>query len=97
MTAGLTIRNIDGTIMVDMTRSYSQVVGKVTTNRAAGSLPVSIPSNKKLFYTIAPRENAQGALGKAPGVTLTHSLLTWSYLFNSGFAMDCDIVYGYTS
>lgn len=97
MTAGLKIRNIDGSTMVDMTMSYSQVIGQVATNRVGGTMAVSVPEGKKLFYVVIPLENAQGTQGKAPGVTLTHTLLTWAYLFDSGFAMNCKIVYGYIS
>ncbi|KAF0865939.1 hypothetical protein [Pseudomonas sp. LD120] len=95
MSAGFITRNEQGVILVDMSKQLSQALGKVTTNKSNGTQTVDIPGDKTPFYIIAPLENSQRTQGKSPGVTLTRTSISWNYNFASGFALNCDIYYGY--
>lgn len=95
MTAGLITRDADNNITTKMTRKLSQGAGSVITNRSNGSIAISLPPGRSYFYVVQPLEDSQRTAGKKPGVTITQSRLEWAYVIPSGFAMNCEIFYGY--
>ncbi|POA52140.1 hypothetical protein C1889_24405 [Pseudomonas sp. FW507-12TSA] len=96
MTAGLVARDASNVVTVDMTKALSQVEGFVITNKENGSSVIQLPAGRNYFYIVTALEDSQRTTGKKPGVTLTQNLLSWSYLFDSGyFALNCRITYGY--
>lgn len=103
MTAGLTVLDADGLLLLDMTNSISQMLGYVDTGAANGAITIPLPpAGKTLFYAITELSAQSKYLGKRPGVTLTlgpvSAALSWQYSYASGwgfYSLNCRIHYGY--
>lgn len=96
MTAGLVTRDAGGVITANMTKRLSQSAGYVVTNSAGGSININLPANRNYFYVITSLQNSNGTRGASPGVSISQTSLSWSYLVPSGgFPMNCRITYGY--
>jgi hypothetical protein len=103
MTAGLKIFSPDGSLLLDMTSSISQMMGYVDTGAVNGSLSIPLPpAGKTMFYAITELSAQSKYLGKRPGVTLTlgasAATLSWQYSYASGwgfYSLNCRIQYGY--
>ncbi|MDF0731009.1 hypothetical protein P0Y43_09765 [Pseudomonas entomophila] len=89
----------DGTLLVDMTSSISQMLGYVDTSAANGSAVVPPPpAGKTLFYAVSDLSIQDRNLGKRPGITLSGTTLSWAYSYADGwgfYSMNCRIHYGY--
>lgn len=97
---GLTIKDRDGNVLVDMTSKISQTVGDVVTNSANGSATIPLPPpGKTAFFIVVPLVDLQREKGKKPGVTLNGTVLSWAYSYNTNgwgyFSANCRIYYGY--
>lgn len=97
---GLTIKDRDGNVLVDMTSSISQTEGSVLTNSANGSVQIPLPpTGKTAFFIVVPLVDLQREKGKKPGVTLVGQTLSWAYSYNTNgwgyFSANCRIYYGY--
>ncbi|MDH0300617.1 MULTISPECIES: hypothetical protein [unclassified Pseudomonas] len=89
----------DGTLLIDMTTSISQMLGYVDTGAVDGSavLP-SPPPGRTLFYAVAELSEQDRGLGKRPGITLVGTTLSWAYSYAGGwgfYSLNCRIHYGY--
>ena len=97
---GLTIRNTDGSLLLDMTSKISQTMGSVVTNSSNGSAAIPLPpEGKTAFFCVVPLVDLQREKGKRPGVTMSGTSLTWNYSYNTNgwgyFSANCRIYYGY--
>lgn len=98
--AGLTIRDENNKVLVDMTSKISQTSGFVTTGSVNGSAVIPVPpTGKTAFFIVVPLVDLQKEKGKKPGVTLTGTNLSWAYSYNTNgwgyFSANCKIYYGY--
>jgi hypothetical protein len=99
--AGLILRNpANGQEILNMTGSYSQDMGYVTTNGVNGSVAIPAPpAGKTMFYSILPLVDRQREKGKLPGVVISGNTLSWVYSYNTNgwgsFSANCRIYYGY--
>lgn len=93
----------DSTVLVDMTVSYSQIMGSVESGATNGSITVSAaPNGKSPMITVSDLAPDVNGNGKRPGVTFTiigdRMTVTWRYSYRAGFgnfAMPVLISYGY--
>lgn len=89
----------DGTLLVDMTSSISQMLGYVDTNAVDGSATLPAPpAGKTLFYAVVEISPQDRGLGKRPGITQSGNTLSWAYSYMGGwgfYSMNCRIHYGY--
>lgn len=98
---GLTIRALDGRVLVDMTMKISQNVGFWDTNGANGSIVIPLPPpGKTNYYIVVPLVDTRQGRGKLPGVTLTNGqFMSWQYSYNTNgwgnFSAPARIYYGY--
>lgn len=97
---GLTIRNKEGVVTLDMTSNISQNMSSVVTNSTNGSLVVpSPPPGKSAYFSVAPLVTLDGWKAKLPGVILSGTNLSWTYSYPTNgwgfFSANCIIYYGY--
>lgn len=97
---GLTIKNSAGQVVVDMTMNFAQNMGAVDTNSVNGSLNIgSVPAGKTIFYIVVSLVPTNREKGKLPGVTITGSVMSWVYSYNTlgwgNFSANARIFYGY--
>lgn len=97
---GLVLRNIDGSVKLDMTGRISQTTGSVVTGTSNGSATIPAPpAGKTAFFVVVPLVDLSREKGKKPGVTLSGTTLSWvfSYATNGWgyFSANCQIYYGY--
>lgn len=97
---GLTIKNADNVVMVDMTMKISQRQGYVDTGSVNGSAAIpALPPGKERFYIVVPLVDLQLEKGKKPGVTITGNSMSWAYSYSTNgwgyFSANCRIYYGY--
>lgn len=99
MTVGIQVFDAGGRLVIDMTRSYSQHQGNVTTNAVNGSITIPpLPAGKRRFYFVVGMGSSNTWRGKLPGVTVSGNVLSWQYLFSpwfGAFAQNATIYYGY--
>ena len=97
---GITIKNAAGQLMVDMTMSISQTMGSVDTGAANGAITIpSPPAGKTMYYIVVPLVNTGLNTGHLPGVTLSGTTLTWTYVYATNgwgfYSVNARIYYGY--
>lgn len=97
---GLTIRDINNQVIVDMTMRLSQLQGYVDTGGANGSTALPAPpAGKTQFFIVVPLVDLQREKGKRPGVIISGSTLSWSYSYSTNgwgyFSANCRLYYGY--
>ena len=97
---GLTIKNMDGQVILDMTSNISQNIGSVITNGVNGSIQIPHPpAGKTAYFSVAPLVDMNRSKGKRPGVTLNGTTLSWQYSYAGNgwgfFSANCAIYYGY--
>jgi hypothetical protein len=99
MPTGIQVWDEDGRLLIDMTRSYSQHQGSVTTGAANGSTTMpALPAGKQRFYFTVPVGSSNSWQGKLPGVTVSGNTLSWQYLHSTWFgqySQNAVIHYGY--
>jgi hypothetical protein len=97
---GLVLKNMDGSVKLDMTGKVSQTTGSVATGAVNGSATIPAPpAGKTAFFVVVPLVDLSREKGKKPGVTLSGTTLSWVYSYaTSGwgyFSANCQIYYGY--
>lgn len=97
---GLTIKNTENKVILDMNSVISQNVGSVVTGGNNGSTQIPLPpAGKTSYFIVTPLVDMNRSKGKLPGVILQGSTLSWEYSYATNgwgfFSANCEIFYGY--
>ncbi|TKW65153.1 MAG: hypothetical protein DI616_15615 [Paracoccus denitrificans] len=99
MATGLKTWAPDGTLLVDMTKTFSQEQGFVDTNNVNGSITMPpLPVGKTRFTFSVALSGDNAFFGKKPGITVSGDTLSWAYSYADGwgyYSLNCRIYYGY--